>query len=90
MDPVTAAALINAGSQASSGIFGFFGQRKQNQHNLQLAKDARDHDVNMWNMQNQYNTPSMQMQRLTEAGLNPHLMYGQSYRDWETDRKSVV
>lgn len=77
MDPVTASALIGAGSQLSGGLFGYIGQKRQNKHNLQLAKDARQHDVNMWNMQNQYNTPSMQMQRLTEAGLNPHLMYGQ-------------
>lgn len=77
MDPVTAAALIGAGSEVSSGLFGYIGQKRQNKHNIKLAKDAREHDVNMWNMQNQYNTPQMQMQRLTEAGLNPHLMYGQ-------------
>lgn len=77
MDPATASALIGAGSQVSGGLFGYLGQKRQNKHNLQLAKDARQHDVNMWNMQNQYNTPAMQMQRLKEAGLNPHLMYGQ-------------
>ena len=26
--------------------------------------------------QNEYNSPSAQMQRLAEAGLNPHLVYG--------------
>lgn len=29
-----------------------------------------------WNMQNEYNSPAAQMQRLQEAGLNPHLVYG--------------
>lgn len=77
MDPITSAALINTGSQISGGLFGYLGQKRQNKHNLKLARDARDHDVNMWNLQNEYNTPGMQMQRLTEAGLNPHLMYGQ-------------
>lgn len=77
MDPLTATALIGAGSQLSGGIFGYIGQRKQNKTNLQLAKEARDHDVRMWQMQNEYNTPAMQMQRLKEAGLNPNLMYGQ-------------
>lgn len=77
MDPATAAALIGAGSEVSSGLFGFIGARKQHKRNIELADKARQHDVNMWNMQNQYNTPQMQMQRLTEAGLNPHLMYGQ-------------
>lgn len=39
--------------------------------NLQVAaqKDLMDY-------QNQYNTPSAQMQRLAEAGLNPNLVYG--------------
>lgn len=29
-----------------------------------------------WNMQNAYNAPAAQMQRLREAGLNPNLVYG--------------
>lgn len=29
-----------------------------------------------WNMQNAYNDPSAQMERLKGAGLNPHLVYG--------------
>lgn len=59
------------------GLFGYLGQRQVNKTNIKLAREARDHDVNMWNMQNQYNTPEMQMQRMREAGLNPNLMYGQ-------------
>lgn len=31
-----------------------------------------------WNEMNQYNSPSMQMKRFQEAGLNPHLVYGSS------------
>lgn len=31
-----------------------------------------------WEMQNAYNTPSAQMARYKEAGLNPNLIYGQS------------
>lgn len=31
-----------------------------------------------WERQQAYNHPLMQMQRLKEAGLNPHLVYGQS------------
>lgn len=29
-----------------------------------------------WNMQNDYNSPQSQMQRLRDAGLNPNLVYG--------------
>jgi hypothetical protein len=77
LDPLTAQAIINAGSQVSGGILGYIGQRQTNKTNLKLAEDARRHDINMWKMQNEYNTPFMQMQRLKEAGLNPNLMYGQ-------------
>ena len=31
-----------------------------------------------WNMNNQYNSPSAQMQRFKDAGLSPHLIYGQT------------
>lgn len=41
-------------------------QDKQNQFNL-----------DMWNLQNEYNSPQAQMQRFQEAGLNPNLMYSQ-------------
>ena len=30
----------------------------------------------MWNMQNAYNSPTAQMSRLRQAGLNPNLVYG--------------
>lgn len=33
--------------------------------------------IKFWEMQNAYNTPAMQMQRYQDAGLNPHLIYGQ-------------
>lgn len=52
------------------------GQKDTNRTNIKLAQDARAHDVNMWHLQNAYNTPEMQMQRLKEAGLNPNLIYG--------------
>ncbi|WP_445723432.1 hypothetical protein [Flavobacterium sp.] len=45
--------------------------------NKELAQYTFDKNLEMWKMQNKYNAPSSQMQRLQEAGLNPHLMYGQ-------------
>lgn len=38
---------------------------------------AYQRSVEMWNQQNMYNSPQAQMQRYMEAGLNPHLIYGQ-------------
>lgn len=35
-----------------------------------------EQNVKLWRMNNAYNTPAMQMQRLEEAGLNPNLVYG--------------
>jgi hypothetical protein len=40
--------------------------------------DRRAYDQAMWNKVNQYNHPLQQMARLSEAGLNPNLIYGSS------------
>lgn len=65
------AALLNtAGSiagNATTGFFSFIGSRRQNHRN-----------VANWRMQNDYNHPTAQMERLREAGLNPNLIYGTS------------
>lgn len=58
-------------------LLGYSGQRETNRMNYQIAREARQHDVDMWNRQNIYNAPINQMQRLEDAGLNPNLMYSQ-------------
>jgi len=40
------------------------------------SKKQRLWNEKMWNMNNAYNAPVQQMQRLKEAGLNPNLIYG--------------
>lgn len=50
--------------------------REQNKANLDLANLSYERDLDMWNRQNAYNSPSEQISRLVEAGLNPNLMYG--------------
>ena len=60
----------------SGSAAAYKGQKDTNKTNIRLAQEGREHDVNMWNRQNEYNTPEMQMQRLKEAGLNPNLIYG--------------
>lgn len=46
---------------------------------MDYAKSKWEFDQNkeMWNLQNEYNSPAAQMQRLKEAGLSPALMYQQ-------------
>ena len=42
----------------------------------QAATTAYERSKEMWNLSNEYNTPSAQMERLKAAGLNPNLVYG--------------
>lgn len=44
--------------------------------NRELAEYQYEKDLEMWERQNAYNDPSMQMARLKAAGLNPNLVYG--------------
>lgn len=79
------ASLIGGGISAVAGLFGgkksndanIKVAREYNQGQMDLAKYQNEQNIKMWNMQNEYNTPAMQMERMQEAGLNPHLMYGQ-------------
>ena len=78
MDPLTA--VLGFGGLASQGLASYMNyqsQKETNEQNLQIARDNRDWQEKMWNMQNQYNSPQAQMQRLKSAGLNPDLMYSQ-------------
>lgn len=54
-----------AASSALSGLSGILGNAQRNRQNIRF-----------WRMQNEYNHPKAQMQRLQEAGLNPRLIYG--------------
>lgn len=67
MDPITGAALISGGSSILNNMMQGIGSRRQNKRM-----------VDFWKMQNDYNHPTAQMQRLQEAGLNPNLIYGDS------------
>lgn len=60
-----------------SGITGAIAQDSANETNLQLSRENRDWQEKMWNLNNEYNTPANQIERLKAAGLNPNLMYGQ-------------
>ena len=44
-----------------------------NSQNVKLARQQREHDLRMWSLNNQYNTPAAQKQRLRDAGLNAGL-----------------
>lgn len=63
-------ALIGAGASLLGSGIDAIAQIGQN-------KKAREHQEYMYDKNNAYNTPAMQMQRFKAAGLNPHLIYGQ-------------
>lgn len=77
---MVAPAAITAGAGLLSSYINYRAQKKLNAqtytYNKELAQDAFRRNVQMWNMQNAYNTPAAQMARLVAAGLNPNLIYG--------------
>lgn len=81
-------ALAALGGGIISGVSSLFGSnkgankalqavRETNQANRELAEYSYQKDLDMWERQNEYNSPANQMQRMIDAGLNPNLMYGQ-------------
>ena len=66
-------ALIGAGAGLLGNVFNVFGQQSANQSNMELAKYQYEKNLEMWNRQNEYNTPAAQVARLREANLNPVL-----------------
>lgn len=73
---------INALGSIGSGIISNAANRTQSSR--AFARDIHawhwqnQRDDFLWNRQNEYNSPSAQMKRLKEAGLNPNLIYGSS------------
>lgn len=48
----------------------------QAQWQQQENEKAYQRSLEMWNLQNEYNSPTQQMARIRAAGLNPNLVYG--------------
>lgn len=71
--------LISGGLGAITSLFSNSSQKKENERNREFAEymyDRQyDNSIKVWNMQNKYDLPSAQKQRLIDAGLNPDLMY---------------
>lgn len=78
--PLPLAPLIMAGSALGGNVINAASVASQNKKsrkwNEKMYSIQRQDALADWNMQNEYNTPAMQMKRLKEAGLNPNLVYG--------------
>lgn len=69
------AALSGIGTIGQS-LASIYNTNKTIQANKSMAEYSYSKDLEMWNRQNEYNTPQAQMSRFKEAGLNPNLIYG--------------
>lgn len=70
--PAITAPIAQLGTGIIGGISNLFTRIAQKRQ----AKKSHERNLEMWKMQNAYDHPAQQMQRLKEAGLNPHLVYG--------------
>lgn len=72
--------LIGAAGSLLGGLIGAGSQSSTNKQSIQFQKEMyaqqRKDALSDFTMQNEYNSPSSQMARLREAGLNPNLVYG--------------
>ncbi len=64
-----------------NGLFNMGMQNSANKTNIRLQREQNLWNEKMWNMNNEYNLPINQVQRLKDAGLNVGLMYSQGHGD---------
>lgn len=79
-DATTAAAVTAAGQLANTGLSALAQgsiNKKTRKYNLEQYQKERVDALADWNRTNEYNSPSSQMARYRDAGLNPNLIYGQ-------------
>lgn len=74
-------AFYAAAAAASADVSNTLNVWNTNLSNERIARENREYQynaaVNMWNMQNEYNSPKEAMQRLTDAGINPFVAAAQ-------------
>lgn len=69
---IAGAAIQTLGNYAVSAAQ----NKKQWKYQQQAMAKQQEYNKEIWDYQNAYNTPSEQMKRLSDAGLNPRLIYG--------------
>lgn len=84
MDPIT---LALVGASLAGGVANMFGAKRandtnrqiaemQNRLNYQMFQEQNKFNLDLWNKTNAYNTPTEQVKRLDEAGINPMMALG--------------
>lgn len=67
---------IGAAAGLGTALLSNYQAKKNRQANEVLAEKQFQQNKEMWDLQNQYNSPLMQTNRLKNAGLSPALAYG--------------
>lgn len=67
---------------AQKQVFGSYTHKDMNDYstaayNYLMKQQEQAFNLELWNLQNQYNSPAEQMKRYQDAGLNPNLVYSQ-------------
>lgn len=75
IDPITAAATITALSSSANAAATGNQNKKSRQFSRETYAKTKADNIQFWNMQNEYNSPEKQMERLKAAGLNPNMVY---------------
>jgi len=80
MEPITTGALIAGGASLLGSGANAIAQgsinKKTRQYNKEMYATQKQDNIDFWNMQNSYNSPEQQMQRLDAAGVNKSLAFG--------------
>ena len=63
--------LFGAIGNVASSAIAYKSQQATNKSNQQMMKDQMAWQEEMWNKNNEYNTPEQQVERMKSAGLNP-------------------
>lgn len=76
--PIPTLAAIGAATDIASTIFNPISTHLTNKSNLKIANANRNFAYQMWQKNNEYNTPEAQKQRLLDAGYNPNMFEASS------------
>lgn len=77
MDPLTSAALVQSVGPVLQAGLGPLSTYLNYKYQDRLSDKQNQYNLDMWHLQNEYNSPQAQMRRYEEAGLNPALIYSQ-------------
>lgn len=73
---MSATAAIVGGVSALGSLSNLISQASNNKTLQKMQAEQFEHDKQMWNLNNEYNTPIKQKNRLLDAGYNPLMMSG--------------